>query len=204
MKSGKQKGILIPAVLASLVCTAALAAFCMFIQIGMTMQAQDEDIRECMDAVMEAVSEVSGNYDQNIATFDEVYRAKAATAAYIARYDKSYRETGYWVDQLGQQMEVTNLMILDSEGAVIAGGETMAEDYSLPEFDGLRDVFISRKRHQPFEVTFGSGDNAVTRRYYASRIDSGQYYERTESIDGDEKKRDEKTSSKVFYSPNIL
>ena len=174
MKSGKQKGVLIPAALVSLVCTVALSAFCMFIQVGMTMQAQDEDIRECMDAVMEAVSEVSGNYDQNIATFDEVYRAKAATAAYIARYDKSYRETGYWVDQLGQQMEVTNLMILDSEGAVIAGGETMAEDYSLPEFDGLRDVFISRKRHQPFEVTFGSGDNAVTRRYYASRIDSGR------------------------------
>ena len=114
MKSGKQKGVLIPAVLVSLVCTVALSAFCMFIQVGMTMQAQDEDIRECMDAVMEAVSEVSGNYDQNIATFDEVYRAKAATAAYIARYDKSYRETGYWVDQLGQQMEVTNLMILAS------------------------------------------------------------------------------------------
>ena len=85
MRSGKQKGVLIPAVLVSLVCTVALSAFCMFIQVGMTMQAQDEDIRECMDAVMEAVSEVSGNYDQNIATFDEVYRAKAATAARAAK-----------------------------------------------------------------------------------------------------------------------
>lgn len=43
MKSGKQKGVLIPAVLVSLVCTVALSAFCMFIQVGMTMQAQDEE-----------------------------------------------------------------------------------------------------------------------------------------------------------------
>ena len=94
-----------------------------------------------MEAVPKAVEKISDNYDQNVETFDEVYRAKAATAAYIARYDSEYRETGYWVDQLGQQMEVSGLMILDNEGKVIASGDTMVDDYSAPEFDGLRDVF---------------------------------------------------------------
>ena len=174
MRSGVRKRVLIPAVLIAAVFTLLLGGYCMFLQAKLAMQMQEEDIRECMEAVPKAVEKISANYDQNVATFDEVYRAKAATAAYIARYDSEYRETGYWVDQLGQQMEVSGLMILDKEGKSIASGDTMADDYSGPEFDGLRDVFMSRKRHVPFEVSFGKDEsgNEVTRRYYAARIDS--------------------------------
>ena len=174
MRSGVRKRVLIPAVLIAVVCTLVLGAYCMYLQARLAVQIQEEDIRECMEAVPKVVEKVSDNYDQNVATFDEVYRAKAATAAYIARYDSEYRETGYWVDQLGQQMEVSGLMILDNEGKIIASGDTMADDYSGPEFDGLRDVFMSRKRHVPFEVGFGTDEagNKILRRYYAARIDS--------------------------------
>ena len=166
--------MLLPALLTAALCTVLLGLYCMFLQAQLAMQAQEEDIRECLEAVPKAVEQISDSYDQNIANFDEVYRAKAATAAYIARYDSEYRETGYWVDQLGQQMEVSGLMILDNEGKIIASGDTMVDDYSSPEFDGLRDVFMSRKRHVPFEVSFGTDDagNEITRRYYAARIDS--------------------------------
>ncbi len=174
MRSGVHKRVLIPAVLIAVICTIFLGTYCMYIQRRLAMQSQEEDIRECMQAVPEAVQKISDTYDSNTATFDEVYRSKAATAAYIARYDSEYRETDFWVDQLGQQMEVTNLMILDNRGKILAAGETMTEDYSLPEFDGLRDVFMSRKRHVPFEVSFGDADRPVTRRYYAARIDSNR------------------------------
>ena len=87
MRSGVRKRVLIPAVLIAAVCTLILGTYCMFLQARLAVQIQEEDIRECMEAVPKAVEKISDNYDQNVETFDEVYRAKAATAAYIARYD---------------------------------------------------------------------------------------------------------------------
>ena len=62
MRSGVRKRVLIPAVLISVVCTLILGAYCMFLQVRLAVQIQEEDIRECMEAVPKVVEKVSREY----------------------------------------------------------------------------------------------------------------------------------------------
>ncbi len=103
--------------------------------------------------------------------YDETYTSKAKTAAFIIKHSEHLTSDNFYLSNLRERLEVTNLFIADRDGSVLFYASLpVSANINKNRFNELRTVFLTDKtdaHSEPFEVDF----NNSVRRYYAAKID---------------------------------
>ena len=103
--------------------------------------------------------------------YNETYTSKAKTAAFIIKHSEHLTSDNFYLSNLRERLEVTNLFIADKEGSVLFYASLpVSANINKDRFNELRTVFLTDKTDAcstPFEVDF----NNSVRRYYAAKID---------------------------------
>ena len=148
------------------VCLLLLGGFLVMLQTELSVKTQEENIRENVAQIQALVDSAHETADQNRLSYDEVYQSKAETAAYMAVKDKRFTYTDSQMKRLADQMNVTNILVVDREGKEIAGAKPAVADFTRNRYNQLRTVFETGEPSEAFDVTVGEN----TRRYYGARI----------------------------------
>lgn len=149
------------------VCLLLLGGFLVVLQTELSVRTQEENTRENVKQIQALVDDAYEAAGQSRQSYDEVYQSKAETASYMALNDRRFAYTDSQMKKLADQMNVTNLLVLDREGNQIAGAKPTSADFTRVRFNQLRTVFDTGEPSEAFDVTIGEN----TRRYYAARID---------------------------------
>lgn len=150
------------------VCLLLLGGILMMLQTELSIKTQEENIRENVRQIQTLVDSAYETAGQNRLSYDEVYQSKAETAAYMAVKDERFTYTDSQMKRLAEQMNVTNILVVDREGKEIAGAKPAVADFTRNRYNQLRTVFETGVPSEAFEVTVGED----TRRYYAAKIDA--------------------------------
>lgn len=150
-----------------IICLVLFGFFLSRMQTSLSIKNQYENTYEKVGQIQKVVEGAYATAEQNRASYDEMYESKAATVAYMAVKDIRFMETDSYLKKLADMMEVSNLLIVDREGKVLAKAGPTAADFTYSRYNQLRTVFSGSSPSEAFDVTIGEN----TRRYYGARID---------------------------------
>ena len=167
MTTSVKKKIIIAAVL-EIICVIALGLFLCHIQRNVAIDRCRADLQDKVPQIQETIDSSTEIADQEESSYDEVYSSKATSIAYIAKNSKTYKQSDAQMAKLADQMNLTNICIVDKSGKLLAAAKTPLADFKSSRFNQLRTVFSSDKAAEPFTVNYSKDK----RRYYAAAIDS--------------------------------
>ncbi len=153
-----------------LVCTIALGAFLVLMQNDLSTATQQRATLEKLEQIDELVEKSSENGAQTQQTFDNIYRDKAASLAYMVQQQIDPALTPDMMEQYRSILNVTNALIVDRDGSISAQARPTQANFARARYNQLRTVFDSRTPSKPFQVT--TGEESL--RYYAAWIDDQQ------------------------------
>lgn len=166
-KWGGKKGLLIAGAAA---CLLLLGGFLVILQTELSMRTQKENIQENVRQIQPLVDGAFAAAEQNQESYDEVYSSKAASVAYMAGKDQRFTFTDSQMKQLADALNVTNVLMVDRKGNIVAQAKPTAADFARARYNQLRTVFDTGEPSEAFHVTVGD----KTRRYYGARMDAGR------------------------------
>lgn len=125
----------------------------------------DRVAAELPDLVKTARAETKDNTQ----TFDDLYRTRAASIAFMAANDAGYEATDVKMAELKDLLKVDNVLVARRDGSIIAKAADTKADFSRARFNQLRQCFETGKPSDPVEVDLSDQDWLM--RYYAAKID---------------------------------
>ena len=140
-------------------------------QMQMHISANDRAtmLQKKISPLKETVEEAKTEAEEHTQAYDEMYRSKASTLAYMIQNEVDSEEvTDDVLVQYKDLLNVTNALVLDKEGNVIAKAQDSEADFTYSRYNQLRTVFSSDETSEPFEVDREDGKY----RYYGAVIDS--------------------------------
>lgn len=149
------------------ICLLLLGGFLVVMQTGLSVKTQRENTQENVRQIQALVDDAYATAEQSRESYDEVYQSKADSAAYMAKRDERFTYTDAQMKRIANLMNVTNVLVVDKGGSIVAKAKPTAADFSLVRFNQLRTVFDTGEPSEAFEVTIGEN----TYRYYAAQID---------------------------------
>ena len=87
--------------------------------------------------------------------------------AYMANKDTGFAYTDAKMRELADRLGVSNVLIVDKDGKILAKAGDTAADFGYARYNQLRTVFTTGEPSEAFEVKNGD----TTRRYYGAGID---------------------------------
>lgn len=124
----------------------------------------DRVAAELPDLVKTARAETKDNTQ----TFDDLYRTRAASIAFMAANDAGYEATDVKMAELKDLLKVDNVLVARRDGSIIAKAADTKADFSRARFNQLRQCFETGKPSDPVEVDLPDQDWLM--RYYAAKI----------------------------------
>lgn len=164
MKNLKGKAALMLVV--ELLCLCVLGMFLFQNQTAASADKYRADIEVKLSQIPELIQQAEATEEQIYLSYDEVFQAKADSLAYMIRNLEDFDMTAGGMEQARELLNVTNALVLDRQGNVLAASDASPADFRRARFNRLREVF-SGNVPMPFGVEYASG----TRSYFASRID---------------------------------
>lgn len=149
------------------VCMILLGMFLTVMQTRLSVQNQFENTQEKIQQIQGILDGADATSVQNTASYDEVYQSKAASVAYMANKDTGFAYTDAKMRELADRLEVSNVLIVDKDGKILAKAGDTAADFGYARYNQLRTVFTTGEPSEAFEVKNGD----TTRRYYGAVID---------------------------------
>lgn len=164
-KNIKRKAVL--AIATEVICLVLLGFFLRGMQTDLSVDDQrkntEEKIKE-MGSLLEGAKEAAG---QLTVSFDDIYKSKADSLSYMYRSQVADEYTDARIQQYCELLEVTNALIIDRQGNIIAKAQESPADFTRSRYNQLRTVFGTNTASEAFEV-----ENAdLCYRYYGSVID---------------------------------
>lgn len=151
-----------------LCCLLALGVCLMTVQGGLSERSQRSSQQKMVGEMREMIESFFDSLTATQQAYDEVFRSKAETLAYMVR-EKIDAQLGQEQLKTYQEvLEVTNVLVLDRQGNVLAAAEGSATDFTRRRFNQLRTVFATGQPSQGFEVETMKG----TLRFYGARVDT--------------------------------
>ncbi len=160
-------GILIAFVIASVVAMGFIVAS---MQDDLSMSNYTADIEREMEdlpGILEAADEETA---QNTQTYDEIYQSKAESVAFMANNDTGFEATDAKMVEYRDLLGVSNVMVVNRAGDVIARARDTLADFTHARFNLLRTTFDTGEPSDAVEVEFV--DEGTTWRYYAAAINA--------------------------------
>lgn len=163
----KQKSVALAIAVA--VCTLAMGLLLASMQTRLSQEEYalefDRVAAELPDLVKTAQSETKDNTQ----TFDDLYRTRAASIAFMAANDAGYEATDAKMAEFKDLLKVDNVLVTRRDGSIIAKAADTKADFSRARFNQLRQCFETGKPSDPVEVD--PPDQDWLMRYYAAKID---------------------------------
>ncbi len=163
----KQKSVALAIAVA--VCTLAMGLLLASMQTRLSQEEYalefDRVAAELPDLVKTARSETKDNTQ----TFDDLYRTRAASIAFMAANDAGYEATDAKMAEFKDLLKVDNVLVTRRDGSIIAKAADTKADFSRARFNQLRQCFETGKPSDPVEVDLPDQDWLM--RYYAAKID---------------------------------
>lgn len=136
-------------------------------QTSLSLNNYEKDTKVKLEQMAELVQTAHDEAKQTTETYDNIYRSKVDSIAYMAKYEVDFTQTDDKMIELQKLLAVDNVLIVKKDGSVVAQAQKTNANFSYTRYSQLHSVF---KDHQPslaFEVSFEDQNN----RYYAARLD---------------------------------
>lgn len=160
-------GLLVVVVLASLF---AMGWLLVSMQSDMSMESCNQEIADQAAQLEGVIAAADEETAQNKASYDDVYKSKADTLAFMANNNTGFEVTDAKMAEYKDLFEVDNVMVVTKEGTILAkAGETHA-NFTYGRFNYLRETFDTGKPSRAVEVEIA--DQQWLSRYYADAIDA--------------------------------
>ena len=154
----------------ALCCLLALGSCLMTVQGALSERSQRSNQKKIASEMWGMIDSFYAALDATAQAYDELYRSKSETLAYMVREEidpvlgqetlRSYRDI----------LEVTNVLVIDRQGNVLAASDGTTTDFTRKRFNQLRTVFATGEPSEGFSVETTKGPM----RYYGARIDSSR------------------------------
>lgn len=155
-------------VIVELIFVAILGVFLYQMQVNISADDQATELQKKIEPLRETVEDAKAEAQEHTESYDAMYRAKASTLAFMVQENIGAEEvTDAVMQQYRSLLNVTNALIVDKSGNIVAKAEKTGADFSYARYNQLRTVFTSDETSEPFEVEREDG----TFRYYAADID---------------------------------
>lgn len=138
-----------------------------FMQTKLSISNYKRDMRIELSKIEELLQTAEKEKTEITETYDAIYRAKADSVAFMANKIKDFEYTNAEMQKCRDLLAVTNVMILDAEGNIVARSGFSKADFTRARFNQLRTVFNTYASAEAFNVSFGKEKY----RYYGTYID---------------------------------
>lgn len=139
------------------------------LQLGLTLSSYDKEMTQKTEDLTEILDTADTEAAESKETFDAIYQSKAQSVAFMAHHDTGFKETDAKMDELKQLLEVDNIMVVRSDGTIVAKAEETQADFSHARFNYLRECLKTNKPSRAVEIELPGQDWLM--RYYAARLD---------------------------------
>ena len=136
-------------------------------QTELSLDDQRTGIAEKLEEMDELLQAADASGVEITEAFDEENRGKVGSVAFMYQNGVLAGYTRANMQLAGDLLDVDNVLILDTQGRVIAQAGSTPADFTRSRYNQLRTVFEDGQPSAAFEVDFGD----VCYRYYGARID---------------------------------
>lgn len=163
----KQKSVALAIAVA--VCTLAMGLLLASMQTRLSQEEYALEFDRVAAELPALVKTARSETKDNTQTFDDLYRTRAASIAFMAANDAGYEATDAKMAEFKNLLKVDNVLIARRDGSIIAKAADTKADFSRARFNLLRRCFETGKPSDPVEVDLPDQDWLM--RYYAAKID---------------------------------
>ncbi len=148
----KQKSVALAIAVA--VCTLAMGLLLASMQTRLSQEGLRFGIRRVAAELPDLVKTAQSETKDNTQTFDDLYRTRAASIAFMAANDAGYEATDAKMAEFKDLLKVDNVLIARRDGSIIAKAADTKANFSRARFNQLRQCFETGKPSDPVEVVF--------------------------------------------------
>lgn len=163
----KQKSVALAIAVA--VCTLAMGLLLASMQTRLSQEEYALEFDRVAAELPALVKTARSETKDNTQTFDDLYRTRAASIAFMAANDAGYEATDAKMAEFKNLLKVDNVLVARRDGSIIAKAADTKADFSRARFNLLRQCFETGKSSDPVEVDLPDQDWLM--RYYAAKID---------------------------------
>lgn len=163
----KQKSVALAIAVA--VCTLAMGLLLASMQTRLSQEEYALEFDRVAAELPALVKTARSETKDNTQTFDDLYRTRAASIAFMAANNAGYEATDAKMAEFKDLLKVDNVLVTRRDGSIIAKAADTKADFSRARFNQLRQCFETGKPSDPVEVDLPDQDWVM--RYYAAKID---------------------------------
>lgn len=156
-------------VVAALASVAVMGAVLSGMQSELTRANYGAEMEQEAGQLAALLEEAQQENAQNKETFDAVYQSKAQSVSFIAANDAGFEETDAKMREYRDLLGVDNVLVVRSDGTVVAKADKTRADFGSSRFNYLRESLSTGDPSRAVEVNLPEQEWRT--RYYAARID---------------------------------
>lgn len=138
-------------------------------QSSLSLDDYTQEMQQEAKALPELLTDANDNVEQNKTTYDEIFKSKAESVAFMANNNAGFEATHAKMVEYKDLLGVDNVMVVDRVGNLIAQAQDTPANLTSSRFNALRTVFSDGKPSEAVDVYLPEQNWAF--RYYAARID---------------------------------
>lgn len=165
--SGQMKRKTLVLLCMQMICIVAMALFLIMIQYRLAMNSQQKELAEKLEQIDELIDASDDTMQQMEDIFDNIYCDKVESLAYMVREQVDPLLTQSVMGQYCGLLDVDNVLVLDTEGNILAQAHETPARFERSRYNMLRTVFSDHQLSEPFSVEI----DGVHRDYYGAWID---------------------------------
>lgn len=163
-KNKRKKAVLM--IVVEILCLIILGLFLTVLQTNLSVNEQKKDTQGNLDEMETLVENAHTAAQQSIDSYDEIYASKAESAAFMFKNQVISGYTDTNMRECQKLLDVSNIMIINRAGEVLARAEESTADFSYERYNQLRLALNSSKASDAFEVE----RDGRSFRYYGAEI----------------------------------
>ena len=138
-------------------------------QEQLSMASYNEEMSSESEQLDQLLSDAADEKQQNKDTFDDIYRSKAQSVAFMAHNDAGFEATDAKMVEYQKLLDVDNIMVVKKDGTVVAKAADTKADFAHARFNYLRDSLRTGEPSRAVEIELP--EQEWLDRYYAAKID---------------------------------
>lgn len=139
-------------------------------QESLSRSSYDTEMEEEASELKELLASAEEEASQNKETFDAIYQSKAMSVAFMAANDAGFEATDAKMAEYRQLLDVDNVLVVKSDGTIVAKAAETKANFSYARFNYLRECLATGEPSRAVEIELPGEDWLC--RYYAARLDA--------------------------------
>ncbi len=149
-KNKRKKAVLM--ILVEILCLIMLGLFLTVLQTNLSVNEQKKDTQGNLDEMETLVENARMSARQSMDSYDEIYASKAESAAFMFKNQVMSGYTDTNMKECRKLLDVSNIMIINREGEILAQAGESTADFSYERYNQLRLALNTEKAPGAFEV----------------------------------------------------